>query len=75
MKKVGVTGVILYRDGFFFQYIEGIEKNLEAVYQRIERSTGHNRIYIVECESSMPRVRKVAYGIFRSPGWNFFVFI
>jgi hypothetical protein len=46
-EKVGVTGVLLYRDGFFFQYIEGIEKNLEEVYQRIERSTGHNRIYVL----------------------------
>lgn len=46
-EKVGVTGVLLYRDGFFFQYIEGIEKNLAAVYQRIERSAGHTRIYVL----------------------------
>ena len=46
-EKVGVTGVLLYRDGFFFQYIEGIEKNLATVYQRIERSAGHTRIYVL----------------------------
>jgi hypothetical protein len=44
-ERVGVTGVLLYRDGFFFQYIEGLEKDVGVVYDRIQRSTGHTRIY------------------------------
>ena len=46
-EKVGVTGVLLYRDGFFFQYLEGIEEDLAAVYHRIERSADHTRIYVL----------------------------
>lgn len=37
----GVTGVLLYDDGTFFQYIEGPERGIESVYTRVKASTRH----------------------------------
>ena len=39
-----VTGVLLYGDGSFFQYIEGPPEGLELVYQRILGATTHRGI-------------------------------
>lgn len=37
----GVTGVLLYHDGKFFQYIEGPVSGVEEVYARIKASRRH----------------------------------
>lgn len=37
----GITGVLLYYDGTFFQYFEGPETAVEQVYERIRRSPLH----------------------------------
>lgn len=39
-----VTGVLLYNDGNFFQYIEGAKSALELVYSRIKNSQEHGDI-------------------------------
>ncbi len=43
--RVGVTGVLLYRDGNFFQYIEGAEPGLSQIWGRITASPLHKDIY------------------------------
>jgi hypothetical protein len=40
----GVTGVLLYHAGSFFQFFEGPEQGATAVYRRICQSTIHNNI-------------------------------
>jgi hypothetical protein len=40
----GVTGVLLYHAGSFFQYFEGPGKGVEAVYERIRKATTHTDI-------------------------------
>lgn len=42
--EVGVTGVLLYHDGTFFQYFEGSPAAVEIVYERIRRSVMHHGI-------------------------------
>lgn len=37
----GVTGVLLYHDGSFFQYLEGHRQGLDSAYERIKRSPLH----------------------------------
>lgn len=37
----GVTGVLLYHDGTFFQYFEGPEAAVSQVYARIKKSSLH----------------------------------
>lgn len=39
-----ITGVLLYNDGTFFQYIEGSSGNLEKIYEKIKRSRQHRGI-------------------------------
>lgn len=39
-----ITGVLLYHDGSFFQFLEGPEAELEATYARIVASKQHHGI-------------------------------
>lgn len=43
-EEVNVTGVIIYSNGRFFQYIEGQPENLSRVYDRIKKSHYHRDI-------------------------------
>lgn len=45
--QVGVTGVLLYHDGRFFQYIEGGAEGVQAVYARILASTMHHTVQVL----------------------------
>lgn len=40
----GVTGVLLYHDGSFFQYFEGPPRGMEVVYERIRIAPMHRGI-------------------------------
>lgn len=40
----GVTGVLLYSDGTFFQYIEGVDEDIAYIYNRIKHSKQHQGI-------------------------------
>lgn len=42
--ELGVTGVLLFHDGSFFQYFEGPPAAVEEVYARIRRSPLHQDI-------------------------------
>jgi len=44
-EELGVTGVLLFHDGSFFQYFEGPPLAVEEVYARIRRSPLHRGIY------------------------------
>lgn len=39
--RYAVSGVLLYNDGAFFQYLEGAHDNLMKIYDRIKRSRQH----------------------------------
>lgn len=45
---MGVTGVLLYGDGQFFQYFEGAERAVAEVYERIRRSRSHTDMVELE---------------------------
>jgi len=55
---VGITGVLLYGEGQFFQYLEGHSADVERVYEHIRRSTLHTDL--VELEK-----RKITQRLFR----------
>ena len=47
-EKAGITGMLLYRDGFFLQVIEGEEAQVDALYKKViedSRHTNHLLIY------------------------------
>jgi hypothetical protein len=39
-----LTGLLLYRDGFFIQALEGSEKEIDALYERIEKDSRHHTV-------------------------------
>lgn len=46
-KEVGVTGMLLYSDGNFIQYLEGEEADVRTVYARIDRDPRHTGVMLV----------------------------
>jgi len=52
---LGITGMLLFRDGAFFQVLEGDREAVEAVYARIERDERHIRVTKVILEPIQER--------------------
>jgi hypothetical protein len=44
----GITGVLLYGDGRFFQYFEGGQESVATVYARIRQSKRHHDVVELE---------------------------
>jgi hypothetical protein len=46
--RLGVTGLLLYHDGCFFQVLEGEEADVRAVYARIARDPRHSGLILLQ---------------------------
>ncbi|MFO1417978.1 MAG: BLUF domain-containing protein [Methylotetracoccus sp.] len=47
-ERLGITGMLLYRDGFFMQALEGQHETVDALFERIRQDPRHRdvlRIY------------------------------
>lgn len=55
-RKHQITGVLLYCDGMFFQYIEGPAEHLDKIYAKIKKSSQHHGI--IECHSGSVETRQ-----------------
>ena len=54
--RVGVTGMLLYRDGDFMQLLEGEEQRVKALYEHIQRDTRHTGTIVMLEERSTERL-------------------
>lgn len=45
--KEGITGMLLYADGSFFQVLEGEEEKIRRLFEKIERDGRHHSITII----------------------------
>jgi hypothetical protein len=45
--KLGLTGMLLYAEGSFFQVLEGQPEVVEALYAKIERDRRHDQVTLV----------------------------
>jgi hypothetical protein len=43
-RRLGVTGMLLYAEGTFFQILEGPQLTVDALYERISRDTRHTEV-------------------------------
>jgi hypothetical protein len=43
-KRLGVTGMLLFAEGTFFQILEGPPQTVDALYERIARDTRHAEV-------------------------------
>lgn len=55
-KELNVTGMLLYRDGFFIQALEGEDQQVEALYEKIKQDPRHRSVYRVYKEKIKNRV-------------------
>ncbi|MFW5748702.1 MAG: BLUF domain-containing protein [Chloroflexota bacterium] len=46
-EKLDVTGMLLYRDGFFIQALEGEESVVEPLYEKIAQDPDHRNVTLV----------------------------
>ncbi len=47
-KPEGITGMLLYRDRYFIQVIEGEEKRVDQLFADISRDKRHSNIVVIE---------------------------
>lgn len=45
--RLDITGILLYRRGRFFQYLEGAEEAVRSVYDEIQQDSRHTRLRIL----------------------------
>ena len=46
-ERHGITGMLLYADGSFFQVLEGAPADVDQLFDRISRDTRHDRVTII----------------------------
>jgi len=46
-RSKGVTGMLLYRDGFFIQVLEGEETTVQPLYEKIAKDPRHKNVLTV----------------------------
>lgn len=46
-ERLGVTGMLLYRDGFFIQALEGEEETIDTLFARIATDSRHRDVTLV----------------------------
>ena len=49
-QKQGITGVLIYFSGFFFQIIEGDEVRIDRLYEKIGQDRRHTDILCLKAE-------------------------
>lgn len=55
-RRDGITGVLLYLDGNFLQYIEGPRQAMDSLFANIRRDARHRGILVLGEETSEARV-------------------
>lgn len=55
-EQLGVTGMLLYRDGFFIQALEGEEKVVKDLYESIRQDPRHHHVVTVDVHPITERV-------------------
>jgi len=54
-RRLGVSGLLIHDAGSFFQFLEGDEKVVETLFERIGRDTRHGRVHVLD-RGSVERV-------------------
>jgi len=54
--RLGVTGVLLYADGYFLQRLEGPKGDLLALYRRIQRDPRHDVLLLTDVQDLPERL-------------------
>ncbi|MCF7981695.1 MAG: BLUF domain-containing protein [Pseudomonadales bacterium] len=55
-RKIDVTGMLVHHDGTFFQFLEGNELVIKALYKRISQDSRHTNCKIIYTQESNTRM-------------------
>lgn len=55
-RTVGVTGLLLFRDGIFVQFLEGLPENVEKVMEKILEDRRHKNVEVLVRSPATERV-------------------
>lgn len=55
-QKANITGLLLYRNGTFFQIIEGPTDQVKGLYQRIGRDPRHSDVLLIHEQTTSYRI-------------------
>ena len=47
-QALGITGALIYENNKFGQVIEGLEKDIEALWQKIQKDSRHKNVRLIE---------------------------
>lgn len=53
--RLGITGMLLYKDGWFMQVLEGRTVAVHVIYTRIERDSRHHELKVIVREPTLER--------------------
>lgn len=71
--QLGITGLLLYRDGNFMQLLEGPEAAVREVYAAIEKDDRHHQVIMLASDHDAEREFSewtMAYGRLDDAGWQ-----
>ncbi|MBK8838303.1 MAG: BLUF domain-containing protein [Hyphomonadaceae bacterium] len=54
-EPIGVTGLLLFHDGSFFQVLEGPKNAVMRIFSAIERDPRHSRVIVLQTKSTDTR--------------------
>lgn len=69
-KTLAITGLLLYKNRKFLQYLEGPIGDLEALYARIEKDPRHRAATIISCGESERQFADWSMGFRNLTDWR-----
>ncbi len=54
-QALGITGALIYENSKFGQVIEGLEKDIEALWQKIQKDSRHKNVRLIESKTISER--------------------
>ena len=45
--EMGITGILIYKDGHFLQFLEGEENKIDSLYAAIEKDKRHDNVILL----------------------------
>ncbi|MBU3550828.1 BLUF domain-containing protein [Polynucleobacter sp. MWH-Berg-3C6] len=54
-QALGITGALIYENNKFGQVIEGLEKDINALWQKIQKDDRHKNVHLIESKQISER--------------------
>lgn len=62
--RAGVSGMLMFSDNFYLQYLEGRQKSVTGVWRRVSGDPRHRIDWVLRGEAETPRMGALPLGFF-----------